>query len=484
MKPTLQIRLGQSLTMTPQLQQAIRLLQLSTLELQAEIQQALEANPLLEEQGEDPDDPGTEAADDSGVDATDEDGDLDLEQERLPDELPVDSQWDDVYEPAPSSGSLNGDEAQRALENRSEGEQSLHQHLLWQLELTPLSPTDEAIAMVLVDAIDDEGFVRQDLEEIQAALGGPEEVELDEIVAVLKLIQSMDPVGVGARDLRESLLIQLARLPEGTAGLPLARRLVEHYFDLLVRRDLRQLKRRNQVDDGDLTEALELIRRLNPRPGAVIGNDNAGYVKPDVYVRPDGKGGWRVSLDPESTPKLAINQHYASLIRRGDNGPDNSYLKNNLQEARWLLKSLQSRNETLMRVSSAIVERQQEFLERGEEGMKALVLHDIAERLGLHESTVSRVTSNKYIHTPRGVFELKYFFSSHVGTADGGEASSTAIRALIKRLVANEESQKPLSDNKIAGLLNEQGYKVARRTVAKYREVMAIPSSSERKRLV
>lgn len=482
MKPSLQIRLGQSLTMTPQLQQAIRLLQLSTLELQAEIQQALESNPLLEDQADNPDDdePDSEP-DDSEPEETE--GDLDMEQDQLPDELPVDSQWDDVYDAAPASP-LSSDEAQRALENRSEGGESLHQHLCWQLEMASLSPTDEAIAMVLVDAIDNEGFLGQDLEELHLALGGPEAIGLDEIIAVLKLIQSLDPLGVGARDLRESLLIQMAALPIETSGRDLALRLLEHYFDLLARRDLRQLKRRTQVDDAELVEALELIRSLNPRPGSALDASEAGYVKPDVYVRRDENGDWRVTLNADSTPRLGINQHYASLIRRGENGPDNTFLKNNLQEARWLLKSLQSRNDTLMKVSMAIVERQQDFLEQGEEAMKALVLHDIAERLGLHESTISRVTSNKYMHTPRGVFELKYFFSSHVGTADGGEASSTAIRALIKRLVADEQAQKPLSDNKIAGLLNEQGYHVARRTVAKYREVMAIPSSSERKRLV
>jgi len=493
MKPTLQIRLGQSLTMTPQLQQAIRLLQLSTLELQTEIQQALESNPLLEERDGDNDGPADAADDDASTDSQVDsklDSDLDLDGDRIPDELPVDSQWDDVYDaPMPtspsssSSSSLSPDDAQRALENRSGGSESLQEHLRWQLDMTPLSPTDETIAMVIVDGIDEEGFLGQSLEDIQGAIGVGDEIGLDEIAAVLKLVQSLDPVGVGARDLRESLLIQLHALAGEPPGHPLALRLVEYYFDLLGRRDFRQLKRRTKVNDAALAEALDLIRSLNPRPGSSLDSREAEYISPDVYVRRDENGEWLVTLNPGATPRIGINKQYASLIRRGDKGADNTYLKNNLQEARWLLKSLQSRNETLLRVARAIVERQRGFLEQGEEAMEALVLHDIAEQLELHESTISRVTSNKYMHTPRGVFELKYFFSSHVGTADGGEASSTAIRAMIKRLVADEPQQKPLSDNKIAGLLSEQGFQVARRTVAKYREAMVIPSSSERKRL-
>ena len=498
MKPSLQIRLGQSLTMTPQLQQAIRLLQLSTLELQTEIQQALESNPLLEERDDDNDESvdgadgeaQTDNQNDSQVDSS-LDSDLNLDGDRIPDELAVDSQWDDVYD-APvsaspsstsSSSSLSADDAQRALENRSGSSESLQEHLRWQLDMTPLSPTDETIAMVIVDGIDEEGFLGQSLEEMQEALGTGDDIGLDEIAAVLKLVQSLDPVGVGARDLRESLLIQLHALVGEPTGHALALRLVEYYFDLLGRRDFRQLKRRTKTNDAALAEALDLIRSLNPRPGSSLDSREAEYISPDVYVRRNEEGEWQVTLNPGATPRIGINRQYASLIRRGDKGADNTYLKNNLQEARWLLKSLQSRNDTLLRVARAIVERQRGFLEQGEEAMVALVLHDIAEELGLHESTISRVTSNKYMHTPRGVFELKYFFSSHVGTADGGEASSTAIRAVIKRLVAGEPQQKPLSDNKIAGLLSEQGFQVARRTVAKYREAMAIPSSSERKRL-
>ena len=490
MKPSLQLRLGQSLTMTPQLQQAIRLLQLSTLELQTEIQQALESNPMLEEETPESaiEEPrideavsevaeGEQAAADSATDQ-----DVRLESDKIPDELPMDTQWDDVYD-APPASQMSADDANRALENRSGGGESLYEHLRWQLDMTPLSVVDKAIALVIIDAVDDDGFLGQSIDEIVQALGSEEEAGPEEAGAMLKLVQSFDPVGVAARDLRETLLIQLDALDADTPGRELSRRMVEHYFDLLGRRDFRQLKRRMKVDDDTLAVALELVRNLNPRPGGALDGREAQYVTPDVYVyRHEGR--WQVDLNPGSTPRLSINQQYAALIRRGDSSADNTFLKNNLQEARWLLKSLQSRNDTLMRVSRAIVERQQGFLDKGEEAMEAMVLHDIAELLDLHESTISRVTSNKYMHTPRGVFELKYFFSSHVGTADGGEASSTAIRAMIRRLVESEQSKKPFSDNKLATLLEEKGFRVARRTVAKYREAMAIPSSSERKRLV
>ncbi len=484
--------------MTPQLQQAIRLLQLSTLELQTEIQQALESNPMLEEQSDDeagPDEAeqgeveqGEVALSEAntskdGEEASQETGDaaIDLERDQIPDQLPVDSQWDDVYDPPPGPPPST-DDAARALENRGNSDESLQQQLRWQLDLTPLSPADHAIGQVIIDAIDDEGFLHGDLEEFRETLGATPEVELDEIAMVLKLIQSFDPIGVGARDLRESLLLQLAALTPDTPALATAQQLVSDYFDLLGRRDFRQLKRRAHLDDDHLAAALDLIRTLKPRPGNQIDSRETEYIAPDVYVFPK-EGEWRVELSPRAALRIGINSQYAAMIRRGDSSADNTYLKNNLQEARWLIKSLQSRNDTLLRVAVAIVERQRGFLEHGEEKMVALILADIANELGMHESTISRVTTSKYMHTPRGVFELKYFFSSHVGTASGGEASSTAIRAVIKRLVAGEQPRKPLSDNKIAGILDDQGYRVARRTVAKYRESMAIPSSSERKRL-
>ncbi len=290
-------------------------------------------------------------------------------------------------------------------------------------------------------------------------------------------------MGVGARDLRECLLLQIRQLPDDTPMLEQATRVIRDHLELLGNRDFSQLMRRSKLKEDQLRDAISLIQTLNPRPGSEIASGEAEYVIPDVIVRRDSHR-WIVELNQDAVPKVRVNGHYASMVRRADSSEDNTYLRNNLQEARWFIKSLQSRNETLMKVATQIVEHQRGFLEHGEEAMKPLVLHDIAEAVGMHESTISRVTTQKYMHTPRGIFELKYFFSSHVGTSEGGEFSSTAIRALIKKLVAAENPKKPLSDSKIAGLLEEQGIEVARRTIAKYRESLNIAPSSERKRLV
>tara|TARA_R110002096_G_scaffold76841_8_gene181360 strand:- start:2039 stop:2971 length:933 start_codon:yes stop_codon:yes gene_type:complete len=309
------------------------------------------------------------------------------------------------------------------------------------------------------------------------------EVEMDEIEMVLHRIQQFEPVGIGARDLRECLLLQIRQLPADTPLLEQATRVVRDHLELLGSRDFSQLMRRSKLKEDQLRDAIALIQTLNPRPGGEIASGEPEYVIPDVIVRKDNNR-WLVELNQESVPKVRVNGQYASMVRRADSSDDNTYLRNNLQEARWFIKSLQSRNETLMKVATQIVEHQRGFLEQGEEAMKPLVLHDIAEAVGMHESTISRVTTQKFMHTPRGIFELKYFFSSHVGTSEGGEFSSTAIRALIKKLVAAENPKKPLSDSKIAGLLEEQGIEVARRTIAKYRESLNIAPSSERKRLV
>jgi RNA polymerase sigma-54 factor len=489
MKQSLQLRLGQQLTMTPQLQQAIRLLQLSSLELQTEIQQALESNPMLEETPEEElaeEGPSAEAAgEDQGEAAAERaeasEVDVDIEKAELPDDLPLDNQWDDFYD-SPTAHGVNPDATGREYENRADGGESLHDQLTWQLDLTPFSEQDHAIAVAIVDAIGEDGYLSQTLEEIQQAVAGDELVELDEVEAVLHRVQNFDPPGVGARDLRECLLLQMRALPEDTPWLAEARLLVTEHLDLLGKRDFNQVMRKTKLSQDQLRDALALIQRLDPRPGYQVSDAETQYVVPDVFVY-KRKGQWHVDLNPEASPRLRVNPTYAALVRRADNSPDNTYLRSNLQEARWFLKSLQSRNETLLRVATAIVERQQGFLEKGDEAMQALVLHDIAETLGMHESTISRVTSHKYMHTPRGIYELKYFFSSHVSTADGGECSSTAIRAHIKRLVGEERPDKPLSDNKIAQLLADMGIQVARRTVAKYREAMAIPPSNERKRL-
>jgi RNA polymerase sigma-54 factor len=508
MKPSIQLRLTQHLTMTPQLQQAIRLLQLSTLDLKQEIQDALESNPLLEtvEEGEIREqgrldaaasraeadraaEAGSEGADDTmgpddrDYDVRDAEPDLQAVPSDLPQELPVDSAWEDIYEPLlpPSSGGSRDEESTDFYSQRSAA-QTLVDHLVWQLNLTRFSDTDRAIATAIIDAISDDGYLTQSLEEIQAAFDDPE-IGIAEVEAVLHRIQYFDPPGVGAREPRECLLIQLRQLPEDVPHRATALQLVGDHFDLLASQDQAQIRRRLKLDEAELSGVIRLIRSLNPRPGSLIADAEPQYVEPDVFVSKRGDS-WRVELNPEATPRLRVNADYAALIRRADNSLDNQFLKNHLQEARWFIKSLKSRNETLLRVATKIVEFQRGFLEHGDVAMRPLVLRDIADALGMHESTISRVTTQKYMYTPRGTLEFKYFFSSHVNTAAGGEASATAIRALIRQLVAAERPDKPLSDNKIAEILGEQGIEVARRTIAKYREAMAIPPSNERKRLV
>ena len=531
MKQTLQLKIGQSLTMTPQLQQAIRLLQLSTLELQQEIQQALEENPMLELEDEfteledqqdaatEIDEPRSDAADElsanltdnaagsdaesASLDSTDADSNIDVPGDALtgelaefadatgvtdydtdvPDDVPVDSAWEDLAPAIASPGSSAPPEDGEGFEARNAAAETLQDHLLWQLNLTPMTLRDQAIAMAIIDAINPDGILGESLANIHSGFAAELEIELDEVEAVLHRLQHFDPLGVAALDLRDCLLIQLRALPADTGSRHSAIELVEHHLDCLATRDFATLRRKTKRSDAELGAAVGLIQSLNPRPGSSVGGGAAEYVVPDVVVRKVASQ-WRVELNQEATPKVRINDQYAGLIKRADSSPDNQYLRDNLQEARWFLKSLISRNETLLKVAVQIVEHQRGFLEYGEEAMKPLVLHDIAQAVEMHESTISRVTTNKYMHTPRGIFELKYFFSSHVSTASGGEVSSTAIRALIKKLTAEENPKKPLSDSKIAAILNEQNIKVARRTVAKYRESLAIPPSNERKQLV
>lgn len=492
MKASLQLKLGQSLTMTPQLQQAIRLLQLSTLDLQQEIQQALESNPLLEDQEDEQQAAATETDTDSGQQEQSASEEVPYETlpenapDNIPDDLPVDTAWDDIYQSGPAPAPRNDDDSDHDFETRNSPTETLRDHLEWQLNLTPLSERDQAIAHALMDAVDDQGYLTSSVEEIHSGLTETDDddpLELDEVEAVLTRLQFFDPPGVFARDLQDCLLIQLNQLPPETPWLAQARLVITHYISLLGNRDYAQLLRRSRLREDQLRDVLALITSLNPRPGDIIDRTEPDYVIPDVIVSKD-KGRWRVELNPDIAPRLGVNASYASLIKRGDNSADNTYLRDQLQEARWFIKSLQSRNETLLKVATRIVEYQQDFLEHGEESMKPLILSDIAERVEMHESTISRVTTQKYMHTPRGVFELKYFFSSHVSTSEGGECSSTAIRAMIRKLVAAETPKKPLSDSKIATMLGDEGIKVARRTVAKYREAMHIPPSNERKRLV
>lgn len=346
-----------------------------------------------------------------------------------------------------------------------------------------MSDTDRLIATTLIDCINPQGFLDETLEEVLQCFDPELDIELDEIEVVLRRIQQFEPTGVGARDLRECLLLQLRQLPAETRWLNEAIRLVSDHLDTLGSRDYSLLMRRMKLKEDELRQVVDLIQTLNPRPGSQIESSEPEYIVPDVIVRKHN-GRWLVELNQEAMPRLRVNAQYAGFVKRADSSADNTFMRNQLQEARWFIKSLLSRNETLMKVATQIVEHQRGFLDHGDEAMKPLVLHDIAEAVGMHESTISRVTTQKYMHTPRGIFELKYFFSSHVSTAEGGECSSTAIRAIIKKLVAAENPKKPLSDSKIAGLLEAQGIQVARRTVAKYRESLGIAPSSERKRLL
>ena len=474
--------------MTPQLQQAIRLLQLSSLELHTEIQDALESNMMLE-LAEDESSPsnGNDGEEEPSVINMDSDTELSeindtINSENIPEDLPVDSGWEDIYESGINYAKTREHFEFINLEHQDTRENTLRDHLLWQLNLIPATETDRVIAMAIIDALDDDGYLTCSTEDILIALGNDMEVELDEVDAVLRLVQAMEPAGVAARNLEECLILQLAQCDPDTPWLAEARELVLNHLKLLAAHDYNQLTRKMKLSRTELAEVVTLIQSMNPRPGNQVQELQVQYITPDVYVRKSNNS-WRVELNSDSLPQLRINSGYASMIRRADNSDDNNSLKAHLQEARWLIKSLQSRNDTLLRVATAIVERQRAFLEYGEEAMKPLVLHDIAEALGMHESTISRVTTRKYMHTPKGIFELKYFFSSHVSTDFGGACSSTAIRALIKKLITSEKPQKPLSDSKIAELLADQGIRVARRTIAKYREAMTIPPSNERKRL-
>ncbi|MBA0169069.1 MULTISPECIES: RNA polymerase factor sigma-54 [Pectobacterium] len=477
MKQGLQLRLSQQLAMTPQLQQAIRLLQLSTLELQQEIQQALESNPLLEQTDQHDEIESFEKADSDSLDTGEA-----LEQRDMPEELPLDATWDEIYSAGTPSGTGTDYRDEELPIYQGETTQTLQDYLMWQVELTPFSDTDAAIATSIVDAVDNTGYLTVPLEDILDSIGD-DDVTLEEVEAVLKRVQRFDPVGVAARDLRDCLLVQLSQFADSTPRLVEARLIVSDHLDLLANHDFRSLIRVTRLKEDVLKEALALIQSLDPRPGQSINTGESEYVIPDVLVR-KVQGIWAVELNTDSIPRLQINQQYAALGNSARNDSDGQFIRSNLQEARWLIKSLESRNDTLLKVTRCIVEQQQDFFEQGEEFMKPMVLADIAQAVDMHESTISRVTTQKFLHSPRGIFELKYFFSSHVNTDSGGEASSTAIRALVKKLIAAENPVKPLSDSKLTALLSDQGIIVARRTVAKYRESLSIPPSNQRKQLV
>ncbi len=477
-KPSIQLRLGQQLTMTPQLQQAIKLLQLSTLELKSEIQEALDSNMMLELEDELP-----EAA---AADKTPEkiqENEPEINTETIPEELPVDANWEDQYDiPLPAGNASQRDNEGMDFLSRESNPESLQDYLHWQLNLTPFSEQDHAIATAIIDGINPDGYLQASVEEIVADMQN-EDIGEEEVLTVLHRVQHFDPPGIAARSPQECLQLQLQQYDTANPLVQSALTLVGEHFDLLASCNEPRIRKLLHLTSQQVKDLFELIRSLNPHPGADISPPQTRYIEPDVYVQKKS-GRWLVSLNPNIAPKIRINSNYAALVKRADDSQDNNVLKEHLQEARWFLKSLQGRNETLLKVASKIVEIQQHFFDQGEEAMKPLILKDIAEAVEMHESTISRITTGKYMHTPQGVLEFKFFFSSHLSTSDGADASATAIRARIRKLILAEDPKKPLSDNKIATTLSEQGVKVARRTVAKYRESMAIPPSNERKRLV
>ncbi|HWY25331.1 MAG TPA: RNA polymerase factor sigma-54 [Nevskia sp.] len=496
MKQSLGLRTGLSLTMTPALQQAIRLLQLSSLDLQLELRQALESNVMLELAGESGEEEEEAAAGDEeavaeagaaaeaaeGEGAT-PDSSLDLTRSaEIPEEMPVDADWGDIYDSAaPASSGSGGDDdgLHDYLQANMHGTASLRDHLMWQASIAPFDEADAEMAMHLIDAVNDDGYL-EDWEGLRTRLSETLKVPPQRVEQVLRAVQDFDPPGVAARDLAECLRLQLQQYPEPTPGRAEALRVLEAPMALLARREETALVRASGLSAEQVRAALALIQSLQPHPGRPYQAHESEYVAPDVFVTKNN-GRWRVALNPEHTPRLRINSYYQGMIRRADTSRDQVTLKQHLQEARYFINSLEARNETLLKVAQCIVEEQRAFLDYGEEAMRPLVLRDIAERLGIHESTVSRATANKYMLTPRGLYELKFFFSSHVQTIEGGTCSATAIQAMIKRLIAQEEPAKPLSDSTLAEMLLKEGIQVARRTVAKYREALRIPPSHERK---
>ena len=471
LKPSLQLKLGQQLTMTPQLQQAIRLLQLPALELQAHIRELLETNVMLE--------PLEEAEATGTFEALVTAAEQPKTAERAAQSTVevLDDGWGE-HSVGPAETPWSGDDDERQQEYADASGESLQDHLLWQLELASFGPRQLAIARAIVDAISDDGYLTESLEEIAQTLRPELECSGEEIASVLARVQALDPAGVGARSVGECIELQLRQLDPATPGFETALRIARHHLELVAERELSLLRRELHATEEEITCALALVRSCHPRPGATVSAGSAEYVVPDVFVRRT-EHGWGVEMNPATLPRVRLNQSYASLIGRN---ASHATMRAQLQEARWLLKSLEIRHETLMKVARSIVERQTAFLEHGEEHMRPMILKDIAEAVTMHESTISRVTSGKYMHTPRGVFELRYFFSSQVEGADGSGTSSTAIRAKIRKLVKDEDPEAPLSDGRIAELLSGEGIPVARRTVAKYREAMGIAASNERRR--
>lgn len=458
LKPSLQLKQGQSLSMTPQLQQAIRLLQLPVLDLSAQLQEELEKNIMLEVEDRD---------DVSHSDKISKDESENIKDEEI---------WPttDSYQEIDNNWSL---EDQPNLDFPDETNETLQEHLIWQLEIEKFSEREVFIGEALVDSINDDGYLINDIEEIIESLDINPKTTFKEAEKILLKIQSLDPVGVGARSLSECIIRQIEQFDTNTPGINLALSIASDYLDLVANHEYGQIRRDLRISEDFLNEALTLVKGCNPKPGLAISPSSAQYVVPDVFVRKIDNN-WQVEISPSGIPKLSVNQKYAQILRGNDG---HQALKTQLQEARWLVRSLEIRNDTLMKVATSIIKRQVSFLELGDEEMKPMILQDIANEIGMHESTISRVTSNKYMHTPRGVFKFKFFFSSHLSSDDGKNRSSTSVRAKIKKLILSEDPKKPLSDNKITNLLKNEGISIARRTVTKYREALIIPPSSERR---
>ena len=471
LKPALQLKLGQTLTMTPQLQQAIKLLQLPVLELQAQVLEALETNVMLEAEED-------EQIDLTSLDQaapTGEDGET--AEESGEEEVVVEMEDPWAESSTPSGEGRAPDDDDRPLEFTDDRDRDLHQHLIWQLEVSKLDPRQVWIGEALVDALNDDGYLTESPAEIARSLSADLPVTEEDVEQVLAFLQTLDPPGIGARSASECICLQLAQLEPDTPGRELALRIARDHLQAVADRDLAGLRKSLDVDEDALHEALALIRGCHPRPGSAFEGVQPEYIVPDVFVRRTDQG-WAVEINPASVPRLKVNQGYASLVSRSS---DYATLRSQLQEARWLIRSLEIRNETLLKVARTIVQRQAAFLERGEEAMQPMILRDVAEAVTMHESTISRVTTGKYMHTPRGIYEFRFFFSSHVAGADGEDVSSVAIRARIRKLIADEVPEKPLSDAQLAEVLSREGVKVARRTVAKYREALGLASSSERR---
>ena len=479
LKPALQLKLGQQLTMTPQLQQAIRLLQLPVLELQAQIREALESNVMLESE----DEAGSLETGDAELEPQFEQSTASETSSETPEreqEVDVidDPEWNDDQVSGPSEAPWSGDDDMSQEFSAARGE-TLQEHLTWQLEMSRLDERGMRIGAAIIDAINDDGYLIEPLEEITRNLQPEIVAAVEEVERILRHVQAMDPAGVGARSVSECIQLQLRQLDPDTPGRETALAIAANYLDQVADQQYSLLRRQLRVSDDEMDHALVLVRACQPRPGSSVHSVPAEYIVPDVFVRRTERG-WAVEINPASLPRIRVNQSYAGLIGRS---PDHAMLRTQLQEARWLIRSLEIRNDTLLKVARCIVQRQSAFLENGDEYMQPMILKDVAEAVQMHESTISRVTTNKYMHTHRGVFEFRYFFSSHVAASDGTEMSSTAIRAKIRKLVAAEEPDKPLSDSRIAEILSHEGVQVARRTVAKYREALGIPPSSERKRV-